>query len=58
MLSLEFSPRAAAALGFATVLRLRLDLPDEVLTQVGDALVEIMQNACFVLDIPQRHLSA
>ncbi|GHJ50145.1 hypothetical protein Cs7R123_74870 [Catellatospora sp. TT07R-123] len=54
-LSLEVSMRAAPALGLPRHHQLHLDLPDDQLTKVADALLEILHSECFLLDIPTRH---
>ena len=57
-LSLEFGSRAAATLGFPRDCRLHLDVDDQAIRRVRTALLEILECACFVVDIADGRLAS
>jgi hypothetical protein len=57
-LSLEFGPRAVAALGFPHDCRLHLDVDDDAIRQVRAALLEILDCACFVVDTAEGRITS
>ncbi len=56
-LTLELTRPAAATLGVARDVRLRLDLDDAGIGRVRAALLEILADACFVADTPEGRVT-